>query len=307
MNEKQDEKNVLEEESEEKGDKDDLQQYLREIKALETDFSDLEDLEMEELKEMQDAISMVKEGQISLNEHDSSQDELNGVHIDGVNVSVEKTISNKADYNSVKEAMITDFSDIDEIGFDELKEMKDAIEGVKRAELEEAGDSTSEFKPEPLSTELEERIKEELQRRKESVEQEEKIITPEIFLEYIKNKRDKIWYHALWYITFETEDYIASKEILYDALKEATSKSVVDPIPQHQFNFGLGYILRLNINKKQIIRYLPGGKFKININIESLKELLQKAGEPISTRPVITEEEEKKMFSDFLKDDFLDI
>ena len=52
---------------------------------------------------------------------------------------------------------------------------------------------------------------------------------------------------------------------------------------------------------------MAGGKFKININLENLKEWLEIAGEPISKRPIITQEERKGMFSDFLKDDFLDI
>ena len=30
-------------------------------------------------------------------------------------------------------------------------------------------------------------------------EVEEEVITPEKFSEYIKNKRDKIWYHALYF------------------------------------------------------------------------------------------------------------
>ena len=48
-------------------------------------------------------------------------------------------------------------------------------------------------------------------------------------------------------------------------------------------------------------------KFKINVNIDLLKEIIEKAGNPISKRPVIKEREKKKMFNDFLKDDFLDI
>ena len=95
--------------------------------------------------------------------------------------------------------------------------------------------------------------------------------------------------------------------MLYDVLKEVTSKSAIDPIPEHQFYFGLGYILRLSIDNKKVIRYMSGGKFKINISINTLKELLEKSGEPVSTRPIIEEKEKKKMFKDFLKDDFLDI
>ena len=89
--------------------------------------------------------------------------------------------------------------------------------------------------------------------------------------------------------------------------KEDTSKSAIDPIHEHQFYFGLGYILRLTLNNKKIIRFMSGGKFKVNVNIKSLQELLTEAGEPISTRPIIKEEEKKQMFQDFLKDDFSDI
>ena len=104
------------------------------------------------------------------------------------------------------------------------------------------------------------------------------------------------------------EDHIATKALLYDVLKEVTSKSAIDPIPEHQFYFGLGFILRLTLNNKKVIRYMSSrGKFKINVNVDNLKKLLEQSGEPISTRPIIEEEEKKKMFSDFLKDDFSDI
>ena len=152
---------------------------------------------------------------------------------------------------------------------------------------------------------MEERIKQELLKKKE--EEEKAQITPDKFLAYINNKRDKIWYHALWYLIFNVEDHIASKALLYDVLKEVTSKSAIDPIPEHQFYFGLGYILRLSIENKKVIRYMSGGKFKINISVNTLKELLETSGEPVSTRPIIEEKEKKKMFKDFLKDDFLDI
>ena len=190
---------------------------------------------------------------------------------------------------------------MDELDFDELREMKEAIEGVRQ---EEGSDVEQEFKPPEISSELEDRIKEELAKRKEV---EEEVTTPEMFLEFLKQKRDKIWYHALWHLTFEVEDHTASKSLLYDVLKENTSKSPIDPIPEHQFYFGLGYILRLNVNNKQVIRYMSGGRFKINISIKNLMEWLEQSGEPIITKPVIEEEEQKKMFSNFLKDDFLDI
>ena len=266
---------------------DDLKTYLEEIKTLETDFSDLEDLDFEELQEMQDAITQVKEAEEIGIEQKSENDEDQGALA----------------YQEIKEEMIQDFSDIDEIDFDELREMQQAIESVKQEEnlKDEMGEVEAS---QGVSQELEDKIKQELLKRKEV---EEEVITPEKFLEYIKNKRNKIWYHALYFLVFDVEDQTSSKSLLYDVLKEVTSKSAIDPIPEHQFYFGLGYILRLTLNNKKIIRFKSGGKFKVNVNIKSLKELLTEAGEPISTRPIIKEEEKKQMFQDFLKDDFSDI
>jgi hypothetical protein len=221
------------------------------------------------------------------------------------------------------ENLETDFSDLDDLDLEEIKEMQDAIERVKEEELiSETGEIPDEsiqeeeiqiipsevvdIEPPPeISVDLEERIKQELLKKKEK--EVKAIITPDKFLAYIKDKREKIWYHALYFLVFEVEDHIASKALLYDVLKEVTSKSPIDPIPEHQFYFGLGYILRLSLNDKKIIRYMSGGKFKINVSVNTIKELLEESGEPISTRPVIEEKEKKKMFTDFLKDDFLDI
>ncbi len=294
MNEKQQEKNEKLANQEENIDEDDLKIYLEEMKALETDFSDLDDLDMEELQEIQDAISKVKDG-IELSEAEVESERLSGEEI-SVEFSEEKEI---------KETMIVDFSDIDEIDFDELRDMQAAISSVKQEELQGIPDGISESQPtQEISRELEDRIKQELLKRKEI---EEEGITPEKFLDYIKNKREKIWYHALYYIIFNVEDHIASKTLLYDVLKEVTSKSPIDPIPEHQFYFGLGYILRLKLNKKKVVRFLRGGKFKINVNIDNLKELLEIAGEPVSVRPIIKEEEKRKMYKDFLNEDFMDI
>jgi hypothetical protein len=294
MSENQQEKNEKLTKQEENIDEDDLKIYLEEMKALETDFSDLEDLDLEELQEIQDAISKVKDG-IELSEAEVESERLSGEEI-SVEFSEEKEI---------KETMIVDFSDIDEIDFDELRDMQAAISSVKQEELQGIPDGISESQPtQEISRELEDRIKQELLKRKEI---EEEGITPEKFLDYIKNKREKIWYHALYYIIFNVEDHIASKTLLYDILKEVTSKSPIDPIPEHQFYFGLGYILRLKLNKKKVVRFLRGGKFKINVNIDNLKELLEIAGEPVSVRPIIKEEEKRKMYKDFLNEDFMDI
>ena len=289
MNEKKEEEN-----EEVEVEDDDLKAYLEEMKALESDFSDLEDLDMEELQEIQDAIAKVKESE-----------EAPKIEVISEELTEEEIEIELKEEKEIKEAMVTDFSDIDEIDFEELKDMQNAIESVKQDEIQGIAEGETEIQPtQGVSRELEERIKQELLKRKEI---EEEIITPEKFLDYIKNKRDKIWYHALYYIVINVEDHIASKMLLYDVLKEVTSKSPIDPIPEHQFYFGLGYILRLNFNNKQVVRFLKDGKFKINVNVNTLKEMLEIAGEPISTRPVIKEEEKKKMFKDFLKEDFFDI
>ena len=296
MNENQKEENEKQDFKELEDEGDDLETYLRDMKALESDFSDLEDLDMEELQEIQDAIEKVKEGE-----------ELPEVEMISENISEEvEMIEQIKEEQEFKEAMISDFSDLDEIDFDELREMQEAIETVKYEEVEAVSGEVGKIETtQSVSKELEERIKQELLKRKEL--EVEEVITPEKFLDYIQNKRDKIWYHALYYLVFNVEDHIASKALLFDVLKEVTSKSPIDPIPEHQFYFGLGYILRLNLNNKQIVRFLKDGKFKININVETLKEILEQAGEPISTRPIIKEEEKKKMFKDFLDEDFLDI
>ena len=274
-------------------DRDDLDIYISEMKNLETDFSDLEDLDFEELKEMQEAIAKVKE--------------LEKFEVDGNFEEIVPDIqsSEQEDYIAQKEAMISDFSDIEGIDFEELQEMQKAIESVKQEEIQEAGANINQMAGTDLiSSDLEERIKQELLERKQEAEKE--VITPEIFIERTKDKRDKIWYQALYYLVYEAEDHIASKTLLYEMLKEVTSKSPIDPIPENQFYFGLGYILRLSLNEKQVVKYIKGGKFKINVSEKGIKDLLDVLGEPISRRPILTDEEKKKMYEEFLNDDFFD-
>jgi hypothetical protein len=298
--EKIDEENEPQNENDE-SEEDDLNSYLSEMKTLETDFSDLDDLDFEEIKEMQEAILKVKEME---SQEPSSQ--TVGVSEEGEFSESQAQKDEMDDYLSQREAMISDFSDLEEIDFDELKEMKEAIETVKQEEFSDSSGQEGATLPlSGISSELEERIKQELLERKE--EKVSRVISPEKFVEYAKEKRDKIWYHVLYYLVFNAEDNIASKELLYDMLKMDTTKSPIDPLPEHQFYFGLGYILKLSINEKKIVRFVKGGKFKINIGIEGLKNLLDQIGEPISTRPILDEEEKKDMFMDFLKDDFSDI
>ena len=274
-------------------DRDDLDIYISEMKNLETDFSDLEDLDFEELKEMQEAIAKVKE--LEKLEGDENLEEF----VPDLQSAEQK------DYLAQKEAMISDFSDIEGIDFEELQEMQKAIESVKQEEIQEAGANINQMAGTDLiSSDLEERIKQELLERKQEAEKE--VITPEIFIERTKDKRDKIWYQALYYLVYEAEDHIASKTLLYEMLKEVTSKSSIDPIPENQFYFGLGYILRLSLNEKQVVKYIKGGKFKVNVAEKGIKDILDELGEPISRRPILTDEEKKKMYEEFLNDDFFD-
>jgi len=294
MNENEENEEIKRQLEEEEFEGDDLQAYIKEMEALKSDFSDLDELDMEELQEIQEAIIKVKEGENLVTK------EL--IKDDGNDNAIREELKEEYD---LKEAMLTDFSDMDEIDLDELREIQDAIETVKH-EVQGTSEDVEGIQPtHEVSKELEERIKEELLKRKEL--EEEEAVSPDKFLEYISNKRDKIWYHALHYLVFGIEDHTASKSLLFDVLKEVVSKSSIDSIPENQFYFGLGYILRLTLNNKQVVRFMKGRKFKINVSIDLLKEILEKAGDPISTRPVLKEKEKKKMYNDFLKDDFLDI
>lgn len=299
--ENQNEEETSMEKEEPREDRDDLDLYISEMKNLETDFSDLEDLDLEELQEMQDAITKVKELE-SLQNEEIIEEEISKEY-ESFETDIQTT--EREDYLKQKEAMINDFSDIDNIDFDELQEMQKAIETVKQEENQTTEKISSQYPTSSVhSSELEERIKQELLERKQKIKKE--IITPEKFLERTKNKRDKIWYHSLHYLVYQAEDNIASKGLLYEMLKEVTSKSPIDPIPENQFYFGLGYILRLTLNDKQVVKYIKGGKFKINVGIKGISDILDEVGEPISTRPVLKEEEKRKMYKEFLTDDFFD-
>ena len=294
MAEDQENQNEVEsstEKEEPREDRDDLDIYVSEMKHLETDFSDLEDLNFEELKEMQEAIAKVKE--LENLEDDENVEEF----------VPDLQSSEQEDYLAQKEAMISDFSDIEGIDFEELQEMQKAIESVKQEEIQDFGSKINQMaETDPISSDLEERIKQELLERKQEAKKE--VITPEIFIERNKDKRDRIWYHALCYLVYEAEDNIASKTLLYEMLKEVTSKSPIDPIPENQFYFGLGYILRLSLNDKQVVKYIKGGKLKVNVAEKGITDLLNIIGEPINRRPILTDDEKKKMYEEFLKINF---
>lgn len=208
-----------------------------------------------------------------------------------------------------------DFDSLDDLSQDDLADMMEAIEENKDQQLTEFGDQAidgqeitepekPEFKPE-IDEELEAKMQAELELKKKSRGIKE--TTREDLIEYLSERRAKIVYHALWHLIFNTDDeYILSKQMLYEALKEVTSKNPVEPLEEHKFYFGLGFILRLKLGIEKIIKF-KAGKLQIAINPKVLQEILLLIGDPISERPILTTKEKNKMFEDFLSDDFLDI
>jgi hypothetical protein len=225
--------------------------------------------------------------------------------------------------------MLVDFADLEDFDMEDLMEIQNAIEEVKKEEenliksdFNEVGGTAeisssvqipeiasdaedavlTQLQGEEISDELTKKIEEELEKRR----QVKKVVTEEMFQQYCTERRTKIWYHALWYLVFDVEDHKASKSALHEILKEVTSKSAIDPLPEHKFYFGLSFILRLSINDQKVIDF-RGDTLKLNIGYDLLIDLLSNIGPPISERPVITQEKRKEMFSDFLNDDFNDI
>ncbi|TFG19179.1 MAG: hypothetical protein EU530_07105 [Promethearchaeota archaeon] len=223
--------------------------------------------------------------------------------------------------------MLKDFSDIEDLSIEEMMEIQGAIDDVMDltdesepiSNVERPLDEVSEFFEDPyegwgIYDEIKPEFKPEITDDLESLIQEElekkrvkkKVVTEEEFKQYCLERNSKIWYHALWTLVFDLEDHQAQKETLYELLKEVTSKSAIDPMPEHKFYFGLGFILRLSLNGKKIIDF-RGEKLKLNVGIDVLNDILHEVGPPVSLRPIITKSERKKMFTDFLTDDFKDI
>ena len=197
-----------------------------------------------------------------------------------------------------------DFDSLEDLSEDDLADMMEAIEENKDQQIEIAEQEKPEFKPE-IDAELEAKMQAELELKKQSRGIKE--TTREDLIEYLSERRAKIVYHALWHLIFNTSDeYILSKQMLYEALKEVTSKNPVEPLEEHKFYFGLGFILRLKLGIEKIIKF-KAGKLQIAVNPKVLQEILLLIGDPISERPILTTKEKNKMFEDFLGDDFLDI
>lgn len=188
---------------------------------------------------------------------------------------------------------------IDEVETEEIddnKEQEDPYEGW--------GLYTEEFQPQEISDDLEAKIQEELAKKRKKKE----MVSEETFIKKCSEKRNKVWYHALWFLVFDVEDHESTKKTLYEALSEATSNSAIDPLPEHKFYFGLGFILRLKLMDKKVVEF-DGEKLKVNkrVGIDHLTELLYQIGDPISERPTISKDKKKQMYLDFLTDDFSDI
>ena len=201
-----------------------------------------------------------------------------------------------------------DLLDMEEAISENMLDEEDFVEGEMGAIAEEP---EPEFQPD-IDEDLEAKMQAEIQKKKK--EQGIKTVTKETFIQNLSNRRNKIIYHALWHLVFNIEDHEATKQTLYEALKGVTSKNPVEPLDEHKFYFGLGFILRMQLYDEKVVQFKQG-KLKIMVNCDHLQELLNMVGDPISdllknttTRNLTTPKMEKKnMFSDFLNDDFLDI
>ncbi|MCF2139856.1 MAG: hypothetical protein K9W44_07370 [Candidatus Lokiarchaeota archaeon] len=251
-------------------------------------------------------------------EDDKKENESNSVEnkeIDNMSApnQEDNTISNLTNKN-LKEELLN-FSELEQDEFTEqdLEDMEAAIaenlmdiediESEFEEETEPLENNQIEFQPE-IDADLEARMEEEIQKKRK--EMGIKTVSKEQFINNLSKRRNKIIYHALWHLVFNIEDHQASKQTLYEALKEVTSKNPVEPIEEHKFYFGLGFILRLQLYDEKVVQF-KDGKLVLAINPDHMKEILNIVGDPISERPILTKSEKTKMFQDFLKDDFLDI
>jgi hypothetical protein len=207
--------------------------------------------------------------------------------------------------------LIEEYKEMKSFESSESEEIEKAIEEVKQEseidklarELEGDLEPKKEESPN-IEDEIDKKIEQELERKKKKKEKE--VMTEDKFIEYLKSRRSKIVYFALWELAMKIDDHQSTKQGLYERLKDVTSTDPIDPINEHKFYFGLGYILRLKLYESPVVVF-KAGKLKLNVNVDNLKKMLEQIGEPISTRPVIPEEKKKKMIDDFFSDAFNDI
>ncbi|MEX2679976.1 MAG: hypothetical protein Q6373_000105 [Candidatus Sigynarchaeota archaeon] len=193
----------------------------------------------------------------------------------------------------------------------DLEEIFSAMADVKKEEaatiatavqaIESGQDATTALQS--VSSEVAEKIQKQLEER--SAAEESKFVTEEEFIKHAAASTAKTWYHCLYFLTFKSESGSASKKVLYDALKEPLSKSPVDVLPEHMFNFGLSTLIKVQLYDKPVVIFKRGGEFKLDVNRKKMQDLLKQVGPPLSKRPVVTKKEEKKMINDFFSSDKL--
>ncbi|MFX0101546.1 MAG: hypothetical protein ACFFCS_18365 [Candidatus Hodarchaeota archaeon] len=190
--------------------------------------------------------------------------------------------------------------DLEEImdAMQEVEEENDALVEQAKAAIE-SGMSLEDME---ISDELAQKIQEQME--KKEAEADKFFVTEDDFIEKNQNALSKIWYHALYHIVFKTEDGKATKRGLYESLKDVVSKSPIDPMPEHMFQFGLSALVKVMLYDKPVCTF-EGGDFLLQVDKKKMQELMVKIGRPLSRRPVITKKEEKKMFTDFFDGDEL--
>jgi hypothetical protein len=187
----------------------------------------------------------------------------------------------------------------------DLEDILSAMEDVKQDEAEsiakavkaiELGETGASEMLAGMSTDIQDKIQKTLDQR--SLEQKQDFVTEEDFVAMASTKTDRTWYHCLFYLAFNSEDGSAGKKILYDALKNDLSKSPVDPLPEHMFNFGLSSLVKVQLYDKPLVGFKKS-TFTLQFDRKKLQELLLQIGRPLSKRPIITKKEEQKMIEDF--------
>ena len=134
---------------------------------------------------------------------------------------------------------------------EEAEEPKEESEMDKLARLIEGEVEEEEEKKLSLADELERQIEAAMEKKEKKKKKE--IMTEDRLIEYLTPRRSKIIYFALWDLTMNIEDHQATKQALYERLKDVTSMDPIDPINEHKFYFGLGYILRLKLYESPIV------------------------------------------------------
>ncbi len=295
-------KNDLVENSQIEGQTPDIDQN-EDLEAEIMDFADLDDIGSDEMADLREAVAD------NLRETGMSEEDVEKQLADQEKSMDTSQAKDGSDEIDKVEGADLDFNVDESVASEiesELSESSGKVEGGETGENEVSGGEGIEekkkedFNPE-ISAELEAKMQAELADREE---EKEEVTTKREFINYLSSRRSKIQYHALWHLVFDVEDHASTKKGLYDALKGVTSKDPVEPLEEHKFYFGLGFILRLELMGKKVVTF-KDGKLTIATGIENLKKILNVIGDPISERPIITNKEKTDMYKEFLKDDFL--